>query len=198
MQVWSVKSLLNGWIKDWWCKNERVRERERKGERVQETKRRDTEVTKDTKIQKKKNNRYICDCDFWRETLVCEESTFCPERSTVLATFRDPFDRTKLWRTILILAYPTIEAFLFLLYLDNLIEPETHTSGSWPEDNLLSSTVLHQTGFVMSVLMFSSIINSFHRYETFLNKPPLIFLSEEFKVSFNRASDDPWNERRIL
>lgn len=58
---------------------------------------------------------------------------------------------TKLWRTILILAYPTIEALLFLLYLDYLIEPETHTSGSWPEENPLSSTVLYQAGFVTSI-----------------------------------------------
>jgi len=55
------------------CKREREREwgrKKRERERAQEMKRRDTEVTKDAKIQKK--NRYICDCDFRRETLVCE------------------------------------------------------------------------------------------------------------------------------
>lgn len=69
---------------------------------------------------------------------MCEGSTFCPEESTVLAITRD--------RTSTIAgtikntladdpdpAYPTIEALLFSLYLDYLIEPETHTSGSSPE-----------------------------------------------------------------
>lgn len=64
----------------------RKRERERRRRSDERYK-----VTKDTKIQKKKNNRYICDCDFRRETRVrgVERSTL--NGSTVLATFRDPF-----------------------------------------------------------------------------------------------------------
>lgn len=41
------------------------KKRERTKGRSQKTKRRDIKVTKDTKIQKRKNNRCICDCDFF-------------------------------------------------------------------------------------------------------------------------------------
>lgn len=100
----------------------------------------------------------------------------------------------KLWRTILILAYPTIEALLFLLYLDNLIEPETHTSGSWPEENLLSSTVLHQAGFVTSTdVLVERIINPLSPRHFLI----LYLFIRRIQSPFNRASDDPWKERSL-
>jgi len=73
MREWSVKSL-NGWIKDIWCKRKKcVWERERERERERKRRRQSDEIQKWQKIQKykkRKNNRYICDCDFWRDSRV--------------------------------------------------------------------------------------------------------------------------------
>lgn len=81
---------------------------------------------------------------FERETLVCGGSTFYPEESTVFAIFCDPFvdRRDKILTDDPDLAYPTILLF-FPLYLDNLIEPETHTSGSSAKKNPLANTVFY-------------------------------------------------------
>lgn len=91
-RVKSVRSLLNGWIKGLRCKRESERERERTRGGEATRYRSDKRYKNTKKKWKEKSNRYICDCDFWGETLVCEESTFYtppPERSTVLATLRD-------------------------------------------------------------------------------------------------------------
>lgn len=92
---------------------------------------------------------------------------------------------TLLWRTVLILAYPTIEALLFFLYLDNLIEPETHTSGSRPE----GKSVLEyraSSGWLRNECLTSSSGGPIkpplsRRLRRFLTNPPLSFHQENSK-----------------
>lgn len=132
--------------------------RERKGERERGRESAGDEATRFRSDKRYKNAKKEKIIDIYVTVIFGERLSCARSRRSILkgARFSRPFAilspiaKTKLWRTILILAYPTIEALLFLLYLDYLIEPETHTSGLWPEENSLSSTVLHQAGFTTS------------------------------------------------
>jgi len=92
MREWGVRSL-NGWIKNL-QERERERERERASEgesKERERRRWSDEIQKWQKMQKYKKKIDIYVTVIFGEKLSCARgSTFYPEGSTVLATFRDP------------------------------------------------------------------------------------------------------------